>query len=103
MYTEALHEIISCQNKYLTLIDASSGYHNLKLNEKLSYLTTFFVCLAGCRYMQLPFGTAPVDEIIQKIDELFSGMSYVSSITDDKLETTIQQKTRYLGYAGRQT
>ena len=27
--------------KYLTLIDTSSGYHNLKLDEQSSYLTTF--------------------------------------------------------------
>ena len=27
--------------KYLILINASSGYHNLKLNEKFSYLTMF--------------------------------------------------------------
>ena len=27
--------------KYMTIIDASSGYHDLKLNEKSSYLTTF--------------------------------------------------------------
>ena len=33
--------------KYLTLIDASSGYHNLKPDEMLSYLTMFLVNLAG--------------------------------------------------------
>ena len=32
--------------KYMSIIDASSGYHNLKLHEKSSYLTTF-VCLFG--------------------------------------------------------
>ena len=26
--------------KYMSIIDASSGYHNLKLDEKSSYLTT---------------------------------------------------------------
>ena len=26
---------------YMSIIDASSGYHNLKLDEKLSYITTF--------------------------------------------------------------
>ena len=33
--------------KYLSLIDASSGYHSLKLDEKSSYLTTF-ACQFGC-------------------------------------------------------
>ena len=27
--------------KYISIIDASSGYHNLKLDEKSSYLTKF--------------------------------------------------------------
>ena len=33
--------------KYLSIIDASSGYHNLKLNDRLSYCTTFYVNVAG--------------------------------------------------------
>ena len=33
--------------KCLTLTDVSSGYHNLKLNEKSSCLTTFSFHLAG--------------------------------------------------------
>ena len=33
--------------KYLTCINASLGYHNLKLDEMASHLTTFLVCLAG--------------------------------------------------------
>ena len=33
--------------KYLTLIDASSGYHNLKLDKQSLYLTTFLFHLAG--------------------------------------------------------
>ena len=32
--------------KYMLIIDARSGYHNLKLDEKSSYLTTF-ACLFG--------------------------------------------------------
>ena len=31
--------------KYLTLIDANSGYHNLKLDEQSSYLTTFVLSI----------------------------------------------------------
>ena len=33
--------------KYMLIIDASSGYHNLKLDEKSSDLTTFACPLAG--------------------------------------------------------
>ena len=38
-----LNDILAKLNnaKYLSLIDASSGYHNLKLDERSSYLTMF--------------------------------------------------------------
>ena len=41
--------------QYLSLTDASSGYHNLKLNEKSSYLTTFTCQFGRYRYKRLPF------------------------------------------------
>ena len=45
--------------KYLSPIDVSSGYHNLKLDEKSSY-HTIFVCQFGrYRYKRLPFVAAP--------------------------------------------
>ena len=57
--------------KYLTLIDASSGYHNLKLDEQSSYSTTFSCPFRGYRYMQLPCGVAPAGDMFQKkIDKL---------------------------------
>ena len=37
--------------KYLTPIDASPHYHKLKLDEQLSYLTTFSCPFGGCRYI----------------------------------------------------
>ena len=38
-----LNDILQKLNiaKYLAIIDTSSGYHNLKLNERSSYLLTF--------------------------------------------------------------
>ena len=33
--------------QYMSIIDVSSGYHNLKLDDKLSYLTTFAATSAG--------------------------------------------------------
>ena len=42
--------------KYLPLIDASSGYYNLKLDKKSSYLITFACQLGRYRYKCLPFG-----------------------------------------------
>ena len=44
---------------YLTLINASSGYHNLKLQKRSSYLPTFTFHFAGTgMYKGLPFGAA---------------------------------------------
>ena len=45
--------------KYLSLIDASSGYQNLRLEEQSSYLTTFAFQFEIYRYKQLPFGGVP--------------------------------------------
>ena len=72
--------------KYISLLDASSGYHNLKLDEKSSYLTTF-ACQFG-RYQNkcLPFGVAPAGRMFQrKIDEIFNDMPHVFGTADDIL------------------
>ena len=37
--------------KYMSIIDANSGYHNQKLDEKLSYLTAFACQFGRYRYM----------------------------------------------------
>ena len=41
--------------RYMSIIDASSGFHNLKLDDKSSYLTTFACQFGKYRYKQLPF------------------------------------------------
>ena len=48
----ALNDILPKLNnaKYLSLIDMSSGYHNLKLDEKSSYLTIFTIQFGRHRY-----------------------------------------------------
>ena len=55
--------------KYLSLIDTSSGYHYLKLDERSSYLTTFACQFGWYRYKRLPFGAAPTGDMFKrKID-----------------------------------
>ena len=64
-----------------TLIDACLGYHNLKVNEQSSYLTTFSCPFKRYRYIQSPFGVSLVGDIFQeKIDNLFNRMSNVFGI-----------------------
>ena len=71
---------------HLSLIDVSSGYHNLKLDEKLSYLTTFACQFGWYRYQRLPFGAAPAGNIFQrKMDEIFKDLPNVFGIADDIL------------------
>ena len=68
---------------YISNIDASSGYHNLQLGTKLSYLTTFTWPFGRYWYKHLPFRTAPVGDMFQcKIDEIFSDMPNVFGIMD---------------------
>ena len=72
--------------KYLSLIYVSSGYYNLKLDEKSSCLTTFAYQFGRYRYKCLPFGAASAGDMFQrKIDGIFNDMPNVFSITDDNL------------------
>ena len=66
-----LNDILSKLNnvQYMSIIDASSGYHNLKLDKKSSYLTTFTCPFGWYWYKCLPFGAVPAGNMFQhKID-----------------------------------
>ena len=68
----------------MSIIDVSSGYHNLKLDMQSSYLTTFASLFGRYRYKHLPFGAVPVGNMFQhKIDEIFNDMPNVFGIADD--------------------
>ena len=70
---------------YPKLIDASPEYHNLNLNKRSSYITTFSCLFGRYRCIRLPFGVAPVGNIFQKkIDVIFT-MPNVFHISDDIL------------------
>ena len=72
--------------KDMSIIDDSSGYHNLKLNKKSSYLTTFTCLFGQYWYKQLPFRAVPVGNMFQcKIDKIFSDMPNIFGIADDIL------------------
>ena len=51
--------------QYLSLIDASSRYHNLWLDEKSSYVTTFMCLFGRYRHKWLPFGAALAGNMFQ--------------------------------------
>ena len=70
----------------MSIIKASSGYYNLKLDKQSSYLTTFSCPFGRYQYKHLPFREVPVGNMFQhKIDEIFNDMSNVFGIADDIL------------------
>ena len=76
-----------CNNvKYLSLIDLSYGYQNLKLDNRSSYLTIFACQFGRFRYKRLAFGAAPAGDMFPwKINEIFKNLPYVFGFADDIL------------------
>ena len=72
--------------QYLSIINASSGYHNIKLDNQSSYLTMFACPFGRYRYKCLPFGAVPAGNMFQcKIDETFNDIPNIFGIADDIL------------------
>ena len=70
----------------MSIINASSGYHNLRIDMQLSYLTTFTCPFGRYRYKHLLFGAGVVGDMFQcKIDEIFNDMPTVFGIADNIL------------------
>ena len=69
--------------QYMSIIDANSGYHNLKLDKQSSCLTTFSCPFGRYHYKWLPFGAVPAGDMFQwKIDKIFNDMPNVFGIAD---------------------
>ena len=78
------------------LIDAISGYHNLKLDEKSSHLMTFSCLFGRYQYIRLSFGAILAGHMFQsKIDKLFSDMPNVFGIADDILIAGFDSHSRH--------
>ena len=61
----------------------NSGYHNLKLDERSSYLTMFAFQFGRYRYRRLPFGVALTGDMLPwKIDKIFKDLPNVFGIAD---------------------
>ena len=69
--------------QYISLINATAGYHNIKLDERSSYLTTFACQFGRYRYKRLPFGAAPAGNMLhRKIHEILKDLPNVFGIAD---------------------
>ena len=70
----------------MSIINASSGYHNLKLDMQSSYSTTFSCLFGRYHYNCLLFEAVLAGNMFQrKIDEIFNDIPNVFGIADDIL------------------
>ena len=71
---------------FMTIIDASSHYHSLRLNEEPMYLTMFTCQFGRYRFTRLPFEVMPVDDVFQqKRDKIFKDLPNVFGIAHNIL------------------
>jgi hypothetical protein len=85
-YTPTLDDILPKLTgaRYLSIVDARSGYWNIKLDEDSSYVTTFNTPFGRFRFLRLPFGVVCAQDIFQKkVDETFGDLPGVTGIADD--------------------
>lgn len=81
---EVVAEIPGC--KVFSVLDAQSGFLQVKLDKASSYLTTFNTPIGRYRWLRLPFGIKSSPEIYQKImDQMLDGISHAAAIIDDIL------------------
>ena len=85
-YTPTLDYVLPKLNgaQFFTILDARSGYRNIKLDEESSYHTTFNTPYERHIFTRLPFGLNCAQDVFQKkIDETFSDIHVVAGILAD--------------------
>ena len=81
--------------KYLTLINASSSYHNQKVDERSSYLTMFSCLFGRYKYIRLLFRAAPAGDMLQKKkDEIFQSIPNVFGIAYDIIISGFDEQSK---------
>ncbi|KAK2710450.1 hypothetical protein QYM36_011843 [Artemia franciscana] len=79
--TSRLHGV-----KYLSKLDARSGYWSLVLDDESADLTTFNTIFGRYRFKQMPFGIISAqDEFQRRIEEALQGLDGFAVIIDDLL------------------
>ena len=72
--------------KIFTVLDAKDGFHQVKLDDSGSYLTTFWTPFGRYRYLRLPQGISSAPEEYQRRQtEVLDGLTGVDVIADDIL------------------
>ena len=84
--TPSLEDVLAKLNgaKYFSILDARSGYWNIKLDNKSADLTTFNTAFGRYRFNRLPMGVkCAQDEFQRMIDETFGDIPNTVGIADD--------------------
>ncbi|KAL7849545.1 hypothetical protein SRHO_G00211680 [Serrasalmus rhombeus] len=90
-------EEITCRlakAKYFSVLDASSGFWQLKLDNASSHLCTFNTPFGRYRFLRLPFGINSAPEVFHRtVKQLFEGIDGLETYIDDILVwgATIEQ------------
>ena len=72
--------------KLFSVLDAKDGFHQVKLDEQSSYLTTFWTPFGRYRYLRMPFGiSSGPEEYQRRMHEIVKGLPGVEVIADDIL------------------
>ena len=72
--------------KVFSVLDAKTGFWQVQLTDKSSYLTTFNTPFGRYRWRRMPFGISSAPEVWQqKMHEIVEGLSGVEVIADDFL------------------
>ncbi|XP_064646192.1 uncharacterized protein LOC135499377 [Lineus longissimus] len=72
--------------KYFTVLDASNGFWQQKLDTESSMLTTFNTCFGRYRFLRLPFGISSSAEVFNKaVTQILENLEGVISYIDDLL------------------
>ena len=81
--------------KIFTVLDAKTGFWQVELDQKSSYLTTFNTPFGRYRWMRMPFSISSAPEVWQqRMNQLIEGLQGVEVIADDFLICGIGDTTK---------
>lgn len=64
-------------NKYISCLDAMSGFHQLKLHENSKEITSFSTSTGHYQFICLPFGLTNAPQKFQKVmNKIMAGLNY---------------------------
>ena len=73
-------------SRHFSLLDARSGYWQIKLSDESSYLSTFNTPCGGYNYLRMPFGINLAQDVFQRhVDETYEGLERVTGVSADVL------------------